>query len=37
MKVYELVECLQPDREDGSWSTPMVSAQLSVPLQQVEE
>ena len=23
--------------EDGSWSTPMVPAQLSVPLQQVEE
>ena len=23
--------------EDGSWSTPMVPEQLSVPLQQVEE
>ena len=26
-----------PTVEDGSWSTPMVPAQLSVPLQQVEE
>ena len=26
-----------PTVADGSWSTPMVPAQLSVPLQQVEE
>ena len=40
--VAGIVECLQPDR--GGWelidshgATPMVPAQLSVPLQQVEE
>ena len=35
--VVGIVECLQPDRGGESWSTPMVPAQLSVLLQQVEE
>ena len=35
--VVGIIGVYTPTVEDGSWSTPMVPAQLSVPLQQVEE
>ena len=35
--VLEMLVVYSPTVDNGSWSTPMVPAQLSVPLQQVEE